>query len=261
LDYGLRVLEVDTAGAAYRAGVGQGDVLVKWDEQLLFTPMQLGMLLRTLPDGGRHIVVVRRGVEELVVEVELGRRLQEEVEERVTRVVRVPYDAWAQGTAWVEQLGSLAVLPDDEVGEGREVSADLARVLANWLESEGTVPEWVVFLQDAGAGESTNVVERVLPVPGAPVVLAGAGGELEVAGADGVVEVRTRGGRDFVVIRDAQGAVLYEGPMEGEQDAIFLRRLNPAMRRSAEELLNSGGGSDEPLEVELWRWRVPAKFL
>jgi hypothetical protein len=258
---GLRVLEVDPQGPAFEGGVVKGDILVKWDEQWLFTPVQLRGLLGVLPAGGRHRVLMRRGGEDVEVDLQIRGVEVREVEERVTRVVRVPHDAWAKGTAWVGQLEGLSVLPDEEAGEGREVSADVARVLSSWLEIEGNVPEWVVFLQDSGARESTNAVERVLPVPGAPVISMDGQGRMAVAGEDGVVEVRKRGGREYVLIRDSQGAVLYEGSMDGEQDAIFLRRLNPAMRRSAEELLSRGGRSDEPLEVELWRWSVPSRFL
>ncbi|MGA1236790.1 MAG: hypothetical protein ACO34E_07990 [Limisphaerales bacterium] len=38
---GLRVLEVDPQGPAFEGGVVKGDILVKWDEQWLFTPVHL----------------------------------------------------------------------------------------------------------------------------------------------------------------------------------------------------------------------------
>jgi hypothetical protein len=261
LSHGLRVLEVDPEGSSVRGGVAKGDILMRWDEQLLFTPVQFRRLLRTLAVGGKHSVVFRRGGEESAIEVTLLGRDTVEVEDRITRVVRVPYEAWAKGTAWVEQLEALAVLPDSEAGEGREVSADIARVLGSWLEVEGNVPEWVVFLQDAGAGESTNAVERVLPVPGAPLISTDGQGMRAVSGDEGVVEVTKRGGREYVVVRDAQGAVLYEGPMENEQDAVLLRPLRPALRRSAESVMDPLRQVAEPLDVELWRWKVPAKFF
>lgn len=260
---GLEVVDLDPEGPSAEAGVRLNDILLQWNDQRLFNPGQLRALVRTLAPGSHHQLQVLRAGAVQAVDVQLGARSHGTNAVRELRVAKVPFETWNSDTDWPAQLEDLSPA---ELGVAADnVVREIPNGLAEWLvDHAGTTTnsvEWLVLLQ---AKTNTAAVTR-LPLPGAGLSQALPTPEpsapLGMVDDQGSVEVRQRGGRMFAVVRDAQGAVLYEGPLESEEHFLLLRPLRPGLREIIERSVGPDRAVLPPVEVEVWRLNLPPRVF
>jgi hypothetical protein len=91
---GLTVRAVAPNSSAARAGLHQHDILLRWEDQWLFTAGQLRGLLRTLEPGQSHaLTILRQGVEQRI-ELELGERPGRVATLPTIRLASIPFAGW-----------------------------------------------------------------------------------------------------------------------------------------------------------------------
>jgi hypothetical protein len=91
---GLTVRTIAPNSSAARAGLRQHDLLLRWEDQWLFTAGQLRALLRTLEPGQSHaLTILRQGVEQ-PIELELGERPGGVETLPGIRLASIPFAGW-----------------------------------------------------------------------------------------------------------------------------------------------------------------------
>jgi hypothetical protein len=137
-----------------------------------------------------------------------------------------------------------------------------AEAAADWLQAVGGETAWVILLEGepresvkatTTAAPSTAAADLFAPPPGL--------GSFTLADGRGSVEVQQRGGREHVIVRNAQGSVMYEGPMETEADRVWLRPLAPVLREAVVGFVEQGPPTSTPGPVRVWRWEIPSPYL
>jgi len=259
---GLGVVDLDSEGPAAKAGVNREDILVQLDDQRLFTPGQLRALLRSLSPGGSHkLRVLREGaIEEL--DLRLGEQPSSPEPTRELRQLRVPFELWNSESDWATQLADVVQQepPADQGTETVEPSS-LTMWLGDATEAWSSDVEVVILLQRESAESATPEVPIELPFPQPPADFAEGVGNFAATDEQGSVEVTQRGGRDHVIVRDWQGAVLYEGTMDSENDALLLRPLRPGLRQAVESSVGPDRVNAPRVDIDVWRVPMPPRIF
>lgn len=226
---GVVIEGLQVGSPAEQAGLESGDIVVGLQGAFLTTPDQFTERLGGLPSGSLLTFTVWR--EGRTVDLEM------------TLPAPVPADP--------QEPPALAALPG---GVG----------VSDWLHAAGDNVDWILLLEsETGAGTEQAITSAVPESSPSldPLGAAAAGGGYALADDRGSIEVQQRGGRDHVIIRNAQGSLLYEGRMDTEADRLLLRPLAPELRESVEDFVGSERALGAVAEVRVWRWRFPADVL
>jgi hypothetical protein len=225
------VIETVHAGSpAARAGLEPGDLVVGLQAQSITTTEQFTEQLGGYPTGSL-----------------------------------LTFGVWRGGNTTNLQMTLPAPLPAGQAETRRPLEPPGAGD-SDWLYEVGDPVEWMILLEGRSsasplpAGSSTSPA----PEPASPAELFGPApglGTFALADGRGSIEVQQRGGRDHVIVRNIQGSILYEGPMNSEADRLWLRPLNPALRQAAEDFAGSDPAPAALGGVRVWRWTLPPRYL
>jgi len=189
---GLVVEFVEPGSPAAKAGLRMHDVLVRLDDQWLINQPQLAVLVRMRGPGDKVTLTIRRQAAEQTVPVELA---------QTERLVagRPGYAAWP--TLGAPHLS--------------------ARRVTELLSNPETPVVWphAVVGQPHGAG-------GVVLVPGGSATAAMV--SMSMSDGEHTLEVTCRDGVKHLVARDAKGTVLFDGPIQTDEQ---LQAVPEAIRR------------------------------
>jgi hypothetical protein len=216
---GVVIDTVQEKAPAGRAGLRPLDLLVVLQGQNILSPEQFSERLHRFPPGSLLDFGVWRGGEPTNIQVQLPSPVRRGASTVPPEALGVPQD-------WIHNLGSEA--------------------------------DWIILLKSPADPSPTLAPAPVDPaMPGGLPGTASAMARVELADGQGSIEVQERGGQEHYIVRDAQGATLYEGPIEPGLNVVALRPLPPALRRAVEEFATSPSTPPPPVEVRVWRWRLP----
>ena len=214
--FGIQVVEVMPDSPAGKAGLRGNDVLVRFDDQRLISPDHLSLLVREKRSGDRATLsLIRKGKEESL-EVTLG-----EADEAV-------FGPWGERPAW---------------SPGRPVPPDFGRDFGEWQEQIRRQQdeilrqqrEWMEKWQRHQPGKLPDPDRREVPprrnedkpeAGGPPPVSLSPGFPLHVFGSEGVLNIDNEKGEltltrknddHHLVIKNAEGKVVYEGPFDPDK--------------------------------------------
>jgi hypothetical protein len=260
---GIEVVDLDPEGPAAMGGVRRNDVLLRLDDQRLFTPAQFRALLHTLSPGHVHrLQILREGTTD-ELDLRLGELKPNPEASGELQVVTVPFELWNSDPDWAEGLEDL--IQQEPRAADQQAAAETPRWLAMLLGAEAKTWSNNIAVIILLKRETTELAApEVLPDLSLPQSSAGATGEVgdfAIADDQGSVEVRQRGGRDFIIVRDAQGAVAYEGPMESSDDLLLLRPARPSLRQVVEDSFGPGRATASTVEIEVQQLKLPPRIF
>jgi hypothetical protein len=219
---------VHTGTPAARAGLQPGDIVVGLQAQSITTTEQFSEQLGGYPTGS----LLTLGV-------------------------------WRGGNTTNLQMTLPAPLPAGQAETPRPLEPPGADG-SDWLYQVGDPVEWMILLETQSSASPVPAAPPTSPEPASPAELFGPApglGTFALADGRGSIEVQQRGGRDHVIVRNIQGSILYEGPMDSEADRLWLRPLSPALRRAAEDFAGSDPAPVSLVGVRVWRWTLPPRYL
>lgn len=200
-DMGLTVVAVAENSPA--SGVlQQHDVLKKFEDQLLVDSRQLSVLIRARKAGDEIKLTIVRGGREMTVNAKLGER------EISTAWGGRSFDLGdnqafrffdGEGGLTLERLRELPGIARDEVNE---VIRRIGRERGNWFSGPG-----VHVFRRPGAGEH-----------GQTTIFNLSQGNFSFSDDKGSVEVNASDGKRQLTVKDAAGKVLFEGPINTDED-------------------------------------------
>lgn len=178
------------------------DILTRFEDQLLISAEQLGVLVRSKAAGTAVKLMLVRGGKEQVVTVELGER-------KAPLARRIEFRSRNLGEAMPgpDQLGRLH--------EGlRGLHGDISRADVDHL----------IGSLDARRTPGMRWVEADVESGGGPVVrmMEGAQGNVVYSDDDGVVELKTNEAGKLLVVKSADGTVVFEGPVNSDEQRAAL---------------------------------------
>lgn len=200
-DVGLVVARV-AEGSPAAAELQENDILTKFDDQILVDPRQLSVLIRSKKSGDQVALTVFRGGKESVVKVTLGQR----------EVASAEGFHWMGGSpeggmqffnlspgASGPTLEKLRELP----GMGR---GDLDNVMRMISRERGNL---------LGGLNSLHVIRRggkggtILDLPK---------GNFVYSDDDGIIELKSENDKRMLTVKDAKGAVTFNGPVNTDEE-------------------------------------------
>ena len=209
--FGLVVDYVVPDGPAAAAGVQQNDVLKMLNDQILTDPGQLSKLIRSYSEGTNVTLTVLRKGQEQKITVKLAKK---EVPRR-----RAWRDDMHMNHDWNVDLGDLG-----NMDELKERMSELKERLG---EQRGMIHDAVVRAREEAqratdearrsAERSVRTITRdngglqrtTIDLNKAQIVLSDDKGELRIENKDG---------KKFLTAKDAQGKLLFSGPVETNED-------------------------------------------
>ncbi|MCF3651286.1 PDZ domain-containing protein [Synoicihabitans lomoniglobus] len=208
---GLVVSRVVPETAAATA-LAKHDILIKFDDQLLVSADQLGVLVRSKDIGTKVTLTIIRAGKQQTAEVELGERKAKKMS-RQFRVLGDSDSGNAHGSVDVK------VLRDHARSAGGNISREEVERLMQHVRSrqdEGQKMAWVT--------KEEGPVTRMLNVNQGNVVFSD---------EDGMVELLTAGGQKTLVVKSADGDVLFDGPISSEADRA---KLSDALKQRLQKV-------------------------
>jgi membrane-associated protease RseP (regulator of RpoE activity) len=221
---GVVIETVQVEAPAGMAGLKPRDLVVALQGVAIATPEEFAERLRGYPQGSLLNFRVWRGGETLDLEMKLPPPMRSDAVRELSRV------------------------PHGDPGN-----------VGDWIRGIGTEVEWIVLLE-SHSGRSNVRGTAPTSEPALPDDPFGTAPEIDsfvLPAGRGSIEVQERGGQKHYTIRDAQGSVLYEGPMSTEADRLALRPLPTAVRQAVEGFTRSDFVPMTPVEVRVWRWSLP----
>jgi hypothetical protein len=251
------------------------DTLIYQPEQLLGLQWRPASdtLLAQLGQANRSAVVIdavqedspagRAGLKsmDLLFELQGGDILSpEQFTERLYRVPQgslLSFGVWRGGESTNIQVSLPAPARRDTARGASPVPPVPSDVTDDWIHGLGTTTEWIILLKSPT--DSSPGMATASPLSASSADLPGTASGLnvfELSHGQGSIEVQERGGQQRYIVRDAQGSLRYEGPIDTE-NLEALRPLPPGMRRAVEDFATSPPTPAPPVEVRRWRWRPP----
>lgn len=198
-DHGLTINAVAEDSPAAAAALQQHDVLTKFDDQVLVDSRQLSVLIRAKRAGDEvKLTLIRAGKEQRIT-VKLGERelphgfgfrALDPSEGGGFRFLGTP-----DGAPALERLQELPGLARDELND---VLRLIGRERGNWFGS----PRVHIFRRgDKGGSTILNLAE----------------GNFVFSDNEGTVEVVASAGDRQLTVKDAKGAILFQGPINNDE--------------------------------------------
>lgn len=237
-DFGLTVLSVAKDSPA--SGVLQkNDILRKLDDQILVDPRQLSVLIRAKKPGTEVKLTVIRAGKEQTLTAKLGER-------EVPRMLGMRFPEMNEGPAirFFNHDGGPALERLRELpGIAREEINDALRIIGNDRKV------WV-------SGPRVHVFER--RGKGASTILNMAEGNFAFSDDEGAIEIVAKKGDRQLTVKDAQGKVVFAGPINTDEQR---EKLPPEVKARLKKLdsVSVDFKADESLEQEGVVVEQPAK--
>jgi hypothetical protein len=219
------IIDTVQAGApAAQAGLEAGDIVLALDGDSIANPDQFAERLRGYPPAAPITFQVWRGTGPVDIQAKLPQPVTREVEPR------------------------LPVAPFHGGG-----------VVEDWIRNVGGAVDWIILLEGytETRAPSAGIFAAGEPVqPADPFAAVSEFDILDLPGGQGSVEVQERSAGKYYIIRNQQGSILYEGPIDTEADRLALRPLSRELRQAVEDFAMSPPVVAPPIEVKVWRWPV-----
>jgi len=214
--FGIQVVEVSPDSPAAQAGLRANDIIIRFEDQRLISPEHLSILVRAKTSGEKApLSLIRKGKEE-TVEVTLG-----EADENVFGPFGDP-----------SQMPHGFMTPPQAQDNRRRVQDEILRqqqdYWQDWMEKNR--PNWRGQDQEPPTPpvnpghpreKSENKPDRRPPGvsvnPGFPLRVFGTEGVLNIDNEEGELTLTRKNEKHDLVIKDAEGKVVYEGPFDPEK--------------------------------------------
>jgi len=200
--FGIQIVEVMPDSPAADAGIRSNDVLVRLDDQRLISPEHLSILVREKSEGDKvRIALIRRGREE-TVEVVLG---------QADETVFGPWNAPGAGPGFHPVPPHFGQDPSKWQEQIRRQQDQILRQQKEWMEKhrQGMVPP--------GPGKPHGHPPGISVSPGFPLRVFGTEGVLKIDNDAGELTLTQKGEDQHLVIEDAAGKVVYDGPYDAKK--------------------------------------------
>lgn len=213
--FGLVVDYVVPDGPAAGAGVQQNDIVKMLNDQILTDPGQLAKLVRSYSEGTTVTLTLLRKGQEQKVSVKLAKK---DVPRRHASMGHMP------GTnGWSFDFGDMGDMKDQMKEQMSQLKEQLSRV---GEENKGVIRDAVLRARDEvqrareearRAADQVRTVTRnngalqqtTIDLNKAQIVFSDDKGELRVENKDG---------KKLLTAKDAQGKLLFSGPVESKED-------------------------------------------
>jgi len=216
--FGLQLQEVSPGSPAAKAGFEPHDILVRFDDQRLISPDHLSLLVRSAKAGDRvEFHLIRRGEEKRIPvvldEIEASALMREgrphprEWQEPLRRQQDFWHD-WMQRQHPAPPSPRSESRPRDE--RGQEDAESEGETVA--LPGDG----------DADAPPSPGRPPAISMRPGFPVSVFAAEGLVKIENEQGEAVLRFSEEGHRIELRNAEGALVHEGPWDAEKGAEAL---------------------------------------
>ena len=233
--FGLVVDEVLPDSPAQAAGIERYDVLTKFDDQKLVDSAQLAALVNaTTKDTEVSLTLLRKGQEQKVT-VKVGEKM---LPDRRGGDARFPLpdfrDLWRR---YGDAAGPLTDRAEDAGRKAQEIAREYQRRMQefqekieqwrkNPREKFPEAPKFPSLEPSQRTGPPRDVLREVRP-GGAPAVQRSGQGatttwntanaNVSIKDEEGEIEVRSENGRRTVIARDTKGEVIFNGPIDTEE--------------------------------------------
>ena len=212
--FGIQVVEVMPDSPADQAGLRGNDILLRFEDQRLISPEHLSLLVRTEKSGKKiALTLIRKGAEE-TVEVTLG-----EADENLFG----PFDAPARHPHGYPMSPHFGQDPSQWQEQIRRQQDEILRQQKEWMERhrqdrprETPAPPHP-GPEGPGAKDEPRPEGRPPAVsvsPGFPLRVFGTSGVLNIDNDHGELTLTRKDDEHHLVIKDAAGKVVYEGPFD-----------------------------------------------
>jgi hypothetical protein len=204
---GLVVEYVQPNSPAAQAGVQQNDILKTLNEQILIEPSQLRKLLQTFAEGTDVTLTILRKGQEQKVTVKLSKK---EVPQRHSMMLGGDHDWDFDDTGDLgEEMKGLKEHLKEQLGEtqrGIREAAMKAREAARRAREEARRAGKEIRMLSTDNG---SITATKIDLSKAQVVFSDDHGEMKL---------QNMNGKKFLTAKDAQGKLLFSGPVETKED-------------------------------------------
>lgn len=212
-DTGLVVVRISEKSPAAEI-LKEDDVLTRLDDQILVNQQQLGVLVRGKKEGDEVKLTVVRSGKETTVKAKLATH---EVP-RMAAALSFPGApggmTWSMG-ALPEGLARLRQLPGMDDDDAKDVLRMIGREHRNFMATPG-----VRIFRRGGKGST------ILDLPNS---------NISYSDDDGSIEIKADEGKRQLTVKDAQGKVTFQGPINTEEER---KKLPPEVVKQLEKLDN-----------------------
>ena len=190
---GLEVIEVMEKSPA-AAVLKDDDVLIRFDDQEVINLPQLGVLVRTKKEGDEVKLTIVRGGKEMTVKTKLAVH-EVPTQANASFFHNGEFGAWG-GTG--PDLATLRELP----GMGTDDARDVLRMIGRERRNFVTGPRMHVI---GRAGNGSTILD--LPKS-----------NIAYSDDDGAIEIKVDDGRRTLTVKNAKGGVIFDGPINTEEE-------------------------------------------
>jgi hypothetical protein len=212
--FGIQVVEVMPDSPADQAGLRGNDILLRFEDQRLISPEHLSVLVRTKKSGEKvALTLIRKGAEE-TVQVPLG-----EADENLFG----PFDAPARHPHGYPMSPHFGQDPSQWQEQIRRQQDEILRQQKEWMERhhQERQRERPALPHPGPGGPGAKDEPRpegrppsVSVTPGFPLRVFGTSGVLNIDNDHGELTLTREDDEHHLVIKDAAGKVVYEGPFD-----------------------------------------------
>jgi hypothetical protein len=212
--FGIQVVEVMPDSPADQAGLRGNDILLRFEDQRLISPEHLSLLVRTKKSGEKvALTLIRKGAEE-TVQVPLG-----EADENLFG----PFDAPARHPHGYPMSPHFGQDPSQWQEQIRRQQDEILRQQKEWMERHHQERQRehpaLPHPGPGGPGAKDNPRPEGRPPavsvnPGFPLRVFGTSGVLNIDNDHGELTLTREDDEHHLVIKDAAGKVVYEGPFD-----------------------------------------------
>jgi len=210
-DTGLVVIRISEKSPAADI-LKEDDVLTKLDDQILVNQQQLGVLVRSRKEGDEVKLTVMRGGKETTVKAQLGTHEVPKMAAAFSFPSGPGGMSWSMGTL-PEGLARLRQMPGMGDDDARDVLRMIGRDHRNFMATPG-----VRIIRRGGKGST------ILDLPNS---------NISYSDDDGSIEIKADDGKRELTVKDAQGKVTFQGPINTEKERT---KLPPEVVKQLEKL-------------------------
>jgi hypothetical protein len=212
--FGIQVVEVMPDSPAHQAGLRGNDILLRFEDQRLISPEHLSLLVRTKKSGEKvALTLIRKGIEE-TVQVPLG-----EAEETLFG----PFDAPAHHPHGYPMPPRFGQDPSQWQEQIRRQQDEILRQQKERMERHRQERQDEQPAPSPSVPGGPGAKDKPRPEGPTPAVSVNPGFPLRVFGTSGVLNIDNDHGEltltredveHHLVIKDAAGKVVYQGPFD-----------------------------------------------